>query len=36
MVMGSMYTPAAAMGDALLTRLEARAGLQFTIETPEG
>ena len=31
---GGVWTPAAAMGDALIDRLEAHAGLKFTIETP--
>ena len=30
---GGVWTPAAAMGDALIERLEANAGLTFTVET---
>ncbi len=31
---GGVWTPAAAMGEALIDRLQAHAGLKFTIETP--
>lgn len=31
---GGVYTPAPAMGEALVKRLEANAGLTFTVETP--
>jgi short subunit dehydrogenase-like uncharacterized protein len=29
---GGVWTPAAAMGDALIARLQERAGLRFTLE----
>ena len=31
---GGVYTSAPAMGQALIDRLEAHAGLKFTLETP--
>jgi short subunit dehydrogenase-like uncharacterized protein len=30
---GGIWTPAAAMGDPLIARLQARAGLRFQLET---
>ncbi len=32
---GGIWTPASAMGDALITRLERNAGLRFTVETAQ-
>jgi short subunit dehydrogenase-like uncharacterized protein len=31
---GGFHTPASAMGDALLARLEGRAGVHFSLEAP--